>query len=250
MIKAVLFDLDDTLLSINLTAFVVSYTSGLSRVLADASRTNPALIFGALTRCFLALEAPGRDDGLSNRELWDRTFFDATGIPLDDPAIADLMNAFERDVVPGYRDGLVYARPKEGVAQVLTAVKHMGLTCALATNPCFSMECDRIRMGWAGVYPSDFALVSTLDNSRFAKPSADYYREFCGCLGVPPECCLMVGNDIKRDFPKPDCGLRTAYVGHARPSRAVWRGSLARLSVELPALIDQLNRADARRHPS
>ena len=57
----------------------------------------------------------------------------------------------------------------------------------------------------------------------------------------------MVGNDAVRDLPRADCGLRTAYVGHARPKRAVWRGSMAELARELPDLVRRLNEADARR---
>ena len=51
----------------------------------------------------------------------------------------------------------------------------------------------------------------------------------------------MVGNDAVRDLPRADCGLRTAYVGHARPKRAVWRGSMAELARELPDLIARLD---------
>lgn len=36
----------------------------------------------------------------------------------------------------------------------------------------------------------------------------------------------MVGNDSRRDFPAPDCGLQTAYIGAMRPVRATWSGSI------------------------
>ena len=42
MIKAVLFDLDDTLLDINFTAFMTRYVAGLSGLLGDISHAGAA----------------------------------------------------------------------------------------------------------------------------------------------------------------------------------------------------------------
>ena len=48
----------------------------------------------------------------------------------------------------------------------------------------------------------------------------------------------MVGNDAKRDFPHPECGVRTVYVGHAKPTRAVWSGHMRDLAAALPRILD------------
>jgi hypothetical protein len=55
----------------------------------------------------------------------------------------------------------------------------------------------------------------------------------------------MVGNDAKRDFPRPDIGLRTLYVGHAWPKRALWRGRSERLALDLSTIIDLANEQSA-----
>ena len=91
-------------------------------------------------------------------------------------------------------------------------------------------------MGTAGD-EGDFALISCAENSTRSKPWAGYYEEFCGKLGVAPDECLMVGNDARRDFAHPECGLRTIYVGHARPKRAIWSGHMSDLTPALPRLI-------------
>lgn len=245
MIKAVLFDLDDTLLRLNLTAFIARYVAGAARLLASAARTSPAALAVPFMRGFLAMDAQDRQDSLTNEQLYNQTFFSACGIPLDDPAIHDLVDYYEREVVPGFAGGVVGARPVEGAREAVDAVWSEGLTCALATNPTFSLACDRARMGWAGVDVDDFALVSTYSNSTRCKPSVRYYQEFANQLGVRLEECLMVGNDAHRDIVRPDCGLRTAYVGHGRPRGAVWRGPMAQLARELPQVVARLNEADA-----
>ena len=245
MIRAVLFDLDDTLLRLNLTAFLARYVAGASRLLASAARTSPAALGVPYVRAFLAMDAQDRQDSLTNERLFNQTFLASTGIPLDDPAIADLMTYYEEAVVPGFAGGVVGARPVEGAREAIEAVHDAGLICALATNPTFSLACDRARMGWAGVCEEDFAHVSTYSNSTRCKPSTRYYQELANVLGVRLGECLMVGNDATRDIVRDGCGLRTAYVGHARPRDAVWRGPMARLARELPALLDRLNEADA-----
>lgn len=240
MIKAVLFDLDDTLLSLNLGAFVYRYVAGASALLGEAARVSPWSLGAPFARCFLALEKADRTDSLTNKELWNETFLQSAGIPLSDPAVADLIDCYEREVVPGYAEGIVGARPQRGNREAIEAVHELGLICALATNPTFSLECDRARMGWAGVSEEDFALVSTLENSHRCKPSARYYEEFATAIGVAVDECLMVGNDRKRDL-APACGLRTAYVGHGKPKGAVWHGSLEELARELPELVKRLD---------
>ncbi|OUO33868.1 HAD family hydrolase [Olsenella sp. An293] len=245
MIKAVLFDLDDTLLRLNLTAFIARYVSGAARLLGQAARTSPAALAVPFMRGFLAMDAQDRADSLTNEQVYVQTFLDACGIPLDDPAIADLIDFYEREVVPGFAGGIVSARPVAGAREAVDAVHATGLTCALATNPTFSLACDRARMGWAGVSEDDFALISTYSNSTRCKPSVRYYQEFANQLGVHLEECLMVGNDARRDIVRPDCGLRTAYVGHGRPRGAVWRGPMERFARELPQVVARLNEQDA-----
>lgn len=243
MIKAVLFDMDATLLDINLTAFMGAYVADVSRILVRISG-KPTLAFGgAWARGYLAIANEGRTDGLTNLELFSATVERLTGVPVADPAIADAISCYERTVLPRRRGGLVGARPMEGGIAAIERAREMGLAVALATNPSFSQDCIRVRMGWAGIADMPFARVSHMGNSTRLKPRARYYEEFVSALGLAPEECIMVGNDARRDFPHPDIGMPTAYVGHARPGRAAWSGRMSELADALPALVDRLNLA-------
>lgn len=245
VIKAVLFDLDDTLLDLNLTAFVGRYLFGLSGVLDLVANVPAFTLQPALATSFLELDREDRTDPYSNRELFNRTFYAKTGIPLGDPAIAAAVTEYERTVVPTYRNGIVSAAPRRGMKAAVERVHELGLRCALASNPVFSLDIDEVRMTWADVEEDDFELISTIDNSRRSKPVADYYLDFIGALGLTPQECLMVGNDARRDFPRPDIGLRTLYVGHARPQRAFWTGRPERLAPDLATIVDRANELSA-----
>lgn len=241
MIQAVLFDMDATLLDINLTAFIAAYAADVSKIMARISG-RPALSFGpALARCYLAMGDVSRTDGLTNAQVFCREFERLTGIPLQDPAVADALHTYEREVLPRRSAGLANAHPMEGGIAAIERAREMGLVVALATNPSFDEQCIRVRMGWAGIADIPFARVSHMGNSTRLKPKARYYEEFVATLGLAPSECLMVGNDARRDFPRPGIGMRTAYVGHAHPKDAVWSGRMANLAEALPAIVDRIN---------
>lgn len=241
MIKAVLFDMDDTLLDINLMAFMTTYIADVSRLM-HAISGKPTASFGVpFAQCYLAMGNPKRADGLTNAELFGQTFERYTGIPLLDPAISDALTCYETDILPSRKDGIVMAHPMEGGLAALEKCQDLGLKVALATNPSFTRTCIGVRMEWAGIKDVPFERVSYMQNSTRLKPKARYYQEFISALGLAPEECLMVGNDAKRDFPKPNIGMHTAYVGHAHPSRAIWSGRMSELAGALPTIIDQLN---------
>ena len=86
--------------------------------------------------------------------------------------------------------------------------KALGLRVALATNPLFPAVATHSRIRWAGLEPEDFELVTTYENSSACKPDLLYYKEVMGKLGVVPDDCLMVGNDVAEDMVARHLGLR------------------------------------------
>jgi FMN phosphatase YigB (HAD superfamily) len=84
-------------------------------------------------------------------------------------------------------------------AQTVRTIKDMGFDVVLATNPIFPRTATRQRAEWAGLSVDEFVHVTTYENSRFCKPNPEYYRDVMRTLGVRPEDCLMVGNDVKED---------------------------------------------------
>lgn len=241
MIKAVLFDMDDTLLDIDLGAFMMKYFSHEARILGKIAKKNPVTFGVPFSRSYLAISSNKRTDNVTNGKLFSDTFFEQTGIPLTDPVISEATSYFEREILPGLNDNVIHARPRPGGIEAIEEAQSLGLVVALATNPSFNEDCVRCRMGWAGVGDVGFARVSHMHNSTRLKPDARFYEEFIAALGLEPSQCLMVGNDASRDFPRPPCGLPTAYVGHGRPRRATWRGDMSKLADALPGIVERLS---------
>ena len=241
MIKAVLFDLDETLLDINLVAFVTAYGMRFSKLVAEIGGMGRLGVSRAYLQATLRMSEQDREDDLTNHEFFCREFEAETGIPLDDPVIAEAVEAFEEEVLPKLNTPLVHARPRKGGLETIEAARKEGLVVALATNPSFTEAAIRTRMGWAGLTFDDFAYVSHSGNSHRVKPSARYYLDFCRQIGVGAHECLMVGNDAWRDFPTPDIGIEVAYVGRRHPKRAYWQGDMTLLAKELPSVVGRLN---------
>ena len=240
MLKAVVFDMDDTLLSLNLNAFIALWALDESHLLAQVGRKNPLSVFAAYTGAMLELNSAERteNDRRTNQEFFNSSLEGRCGIPLSDPIIADVLECYERTVLPGKNDALVGAHAREGAHEAIEAVLGHGLRIALLTNPSFSRTCIECRMAWGDLLDVPFELVTTMENSTRCKPSSTYYQEALGKMGLAPQEVLMVGNDPKRDFPLPDIGLQTAYVGVGSKTNATWNGPMSRFASEFDQIVD------------
>ncbi len=247
MLKAVVFDMDETLLDINLGAFVAVLARDESSLLAQIGRRSPLSMFAAYTAAMLDLNRADRDNECTNRELFDAAIERRGGVVLSDPVIADAIAYYEREILPTRNDAVIAARPMPGAHEALARVRERGLRCALLTNPSFGEACIRCRMGWAELDADSFELITTMENTRRVKPSARYYLDALDELGLEPGEVLMVGNDRRRDFPSPDIGLQTAYVGRGEPVRATWCGSMAEFARDFDEVCERFReRAEQR----
>ena len=240
MLKAVLFDMDETLLDINLGAFCALWAKDVSEILADIGRKNQLAALVHLGAAFYALNRNDRagTDNRTNRAFFYDEINRSCHVDLSDPVVFDALAYYERDMLPRKGRKVSGACPRAGAHEALEACMDRGLKVALLTNPSFTEAGIRCRMGWAKIDDVPFELVTTMDNCTRVKPSPVYYLESLEKLGLEPHEALMVGNDPRRDFPTPDCGLRTAYVGEGADKRAIWSGDMADLAGALDEIID------------
>ena len=199
-IKAVLFDLDGTLLPMDLQVFVKGYFSALTKAMAergfDAKRFSKALLAG--------VDAMMKNDGSDTNE---NVFWNVFELVYGEEARSrePLFNEFyEGD----FQKLSSLCGMMEDAAEAVRAVKAMGLRVVLATNPVFPPIATESRIRWAGLEPSDFEFYTTYANSGFAKPNLGYYLEIAEKLGISPDECLMVGNDTDDDMIAEKIGMK------------------------------------------
>ncbi len=191
-ISVVLFDLDGTLLPMDMDTFVGAYFGGLAMRLAPRGY-EPKRLIDAIWRGTAAMVS--NSGAKYNEEVFWDTFCGIFGVEAE----ADLphFEAFYREDFDHVKEVCGY---DVAAAQTVREIRARGYRVALATNPIFPAIATEKRMAWAGLSPADFELYTTYENARFCKPNPEYYRALAQTLGVAPEQCLMVGNDVEEDM--------------------------------------------------
>ncbi|MHB1136325.1 MAG: HAD family hydrolase [Coriobacteriia bacterium] len=230
--QAVLFDLDGTLLDLDLSDFLRRYFVALE----DAARP---LLNGAEERATFmkAMNAavgammtshPGR----TNQDIFFDDLCARTGVDLK--AHWPVFEDFYAEVFPGL---VADAGPAKGARRAVTTALDLGLRVAIATNPIFPRIAVTHRMTWADVADLPVHVVTTYEQMEACKPSPAYFRQTAGLLEVPPAQCLMVGDDRTLDMPASDVGMSTFYVGKDSGVAADFSGDLDDLAELLPLLV-------------
>lgn len=199
-IKAVLFDLDGTLLPMDYDGFLKLYFGNLAKRLAKYGYDPEELVKNIWT----GTKAMVMNDGscMNETKFWD-VFAEIYGVNvLQDKVLFDDF----------YREDFVVAKEACGfdplAKETVELVKSLGMKAVLATNPIFPMIATRQRIAWAGFTAKDFELCTTYENIGVSKPNTAYYEEIAKRLNVAAEECLMVGNDVSEDMVAAKTGMQ------------------------------------------
>lgn len=200
MITTILFDLDGTLLPMNQDIFVGAYIKGLAATAAPYGY-EPSVFAKAV---MLGTKAMVKNDGTKSNEF---AFWNALADIVGDK-IKSHTHIFDEFYRTDFQKISEVCGFSHKAADVIQSAKNLGLRVALATNPLFPVIATESRIKWAGLKPEDFEIFTTFETSNFCKPNPNYYREVCLKLGVAPEECLMVGNDVSDDMVAEQLGMK------------------------------------------
>ncbi len=207
MIKAILLDLDDTLLGNPTEAFVRNYLA-----LLDDFLHHHLGVAAAHVAILSATDAVihSNDPRTSNLEAFYAALL--ARLPVERATFQAAMDVFYREVYPQLAQT---TQPHPGVRKLVEALIERGLQLVVATNPFFPRVAIEQRLAWAGVPVDDvpFALVTTLENMHYTKPHPAYYEEALARVGVQADEAVMVGNHWQNDIlPAHAAGLHTFWV--------------------------------------
>ena len=199
-ISLVLFDLDGTLLPMDQDVFLKTYLGMLANRM-ELYGYDPKNFVSGIWQGTMAVIA--NDGSRINEDV----FWEAFSAIQGKDTLADIkyFEAFYREQFDDVRSVCSF---NTEARVTVDKIKSAGLRIALATNPVFPSIATEKRMAWAGFEPSDFELYTTYENSRYCKPNPKYYLEIASKLGVTPEECLMVGNDVSDDMAAQKAGMK------------------------------------------
>lgn len=183
MIKALLFDLDGTLLDTN------------------------ELIYNSFYRTF--------KDNL-NIELGKAEIADFFGRPLGEPfrkhakeEDVERLVAYYRKYNEDLHDNMCHAF--EGVKEVLEALKEKGIKLAIVTSKRAELAIRGMKI--AGIY--DYMdVIITPESTKLHKPNGEPALKACSELGVSPSEAIMVGDSIYDIYCGKNAGCKTCGVNY------------------------------------
>ena len=205
MQKNFLFDLDGTLLPMDLPKFIELYIQAFCRKFAHKVQIAPKQLAQAIWEGAAAM---GKNDGeCLNREVFWRTL---------NSACKKDMRAYEDEFDEFYRNEFIAAKAatseNPAAQKAIKLLRQRGGKLIVATNPILPEAATYTRLRWAGLEPDDFDYITVYDNCSYCKPNLNYYHEICHFCGISPEDSIMVGNDVDEDMCAAKLGLDTYLV--------------------------------------
>jgi len=201
-IKAILFDLDGTLINVDLKRFIPEYFKLLASTVSHLVRQSKFI-----SKLIIASEAINKNDGSkSNEEIFEETFFPLIGYSREE--INPFFDKFYEEDFSKLRQ---YTQQKPAARKLMNKVFKKGFIVVIATTPLLPETAIRQRLQWAGVGDFPYRLVTTIENSYSNKPKLSYYQSILDTIEIPAEECLMVGDEAK-DMVAANLGIKTYLV--------------------------------------
>lgn len=203
MIKAVLLDLDNTLLKNPDMEFAIAFLDLFERHFAAAGIDDAAKNF----RSAIKVMSSQQEGNKTNRQV-------TLELLCDDIDHADAtLDSFYDEAFPKLKQCVA---PVMGAVDLIHSLREKNYAVVIATNPIYPESAIRQRMTWAGL-PLDeglYSLITSADNMHFSKPDPAYYAEILGRVGIEPDEALMVGDGLRNDIhPAKQVGLHTFHTG-------------------------------------
>jgi FMN phosphatase YigB (HAD superfamily) len=209
MLRAVLFDLDNTLIHFGERQFFQGYIPAVTRVFADVMPRN-LFLERLLSSTGMVLNNDGR---MLNVDCFMSAFCKGYEAQRD-----EFWKRFTRFYETEYDQFRSLASVPAGARDMLLQLRERSLKLVIASNPLWPSIAQNKRLAWAGIGDLQFDLVTHIENMTRCKPNIEYYREICTKIGESPEACLMVGNDPVNDMVVGIIGMKTYLVTDSDPA--------------------------------
>ncbi|MEK6266019.1 MAG: HAD family hydrolase [Clostridium sp.] len=201
--NTILFDLDGTLLPMDMALFEKTYFEELAKDFIDIMSPKEL----AKNIWFSTKNMVGNTEYKTNEEIFMTDF--TTRMNMDLPILQKRFDAFYD---AGFLKLKELALDIQCIKESVNLLKSKGYTVALATNPLFPEKAIHHRIRWAGFKPEDFSYISTFERNHYCKPQLKFYEEILKDIDKKPENCLMVGNDVQEDLIAKNLGIKTYLI--------------------------------------
>ena len=176
--RAVFFDLDGTLLPLDMDRFMGGYYLALKGFVAERGH-DPKAFADALNAGIYAMA--GDHPGVTNCDCFWSVFLERMGSG-DAAAWHELLDEFYETDFGEIGSGMP---PEPLSAEVVETLRAKGYPVALTTMPMFPIRATQWRLNWGDLDPAWFERITVYDNSTAIKPHPAYFEENPARLRLP-----------------------------------------------------------------
>ncbi len=204
MIKAIFFDLDGTLLPMDLNEFISLYLGLLAKYVEpygyDKKKIVDVLVKGT--------ELMTANDGKkTNYDVFWEYFYSIFG----EDKKKDLP-VFESFYATEFKKTILSTKPNKYAAEIIDFCKKHFEKTILATNPFFPKVAVETRLSFINLNYDDFDFVTSYENSSCCKPNLMYFRWLLDKFNLKPEEVIMFGNDTNDDASISQLGIKCYII--------------------------------------
>ncbi len=212
MIRAVLLDLDETLIVNPDEAFAAGFVQLIDEALAprlSVETLRPAL------RLMMQRLTVERTQIISNLQLIHETLAESAQQPIN--LVREAFEAFYTQDYPALQR---LVSPVDGAQMLIDCLIHQQVAVVIATNPVYPATAIQQRITWGALDASHAALITDAGAMHFAKPDPAYYAEIIARIGVEPDEAVVIGDHPINDIAAArQAGLHALQIDPSLPNR-------------------------------
>jgi HAD superfamily hydrolase (TIGR01549 family) len=201
-LKAILFDLDGTLIDVDLNQFIPRYLKLLANSVAHL--IPPKKLVPAILK---ASEFVNNNDGkIPNEEAFSNAFFPVEGHQKD-----EIQPVFDKFYEEEFKELQKFTKKKPEARKVIQTAFNKEYKVVIATTPVLPLTAIEQRLDWAGIGDFPYDLITSIENTYATKPNLLYYHLIFKYLNLSANECMMVGDEDK-DMVCANLGSQTFLV--------------------------------------